>query len=211
MIAEAYRAAVIDGDARAAERVVSEAIDAGMGQAAIDDRIIAPAMHHVGTLWERGELSVAEEHLATEISFRVLALQREAFRVASDRASRQVMLAAVEDEYHVLGLEMAGKLLAEAGFDVRWLGADLPVDTLRALVHRHRPDVFGFTATMPSAHQLLPTAVEEVRRGSRTTSVIVGGQGVPEDLPRPEWLAVVANVSEVVERVDVLLRRPSLN
>ena len=47
---------------------------------AIDDEIIAPALWLVGDLWERGDISIADEHLATEISLRVLALAREARR-----------------------------------------------------------------------------------------------------------------------------------
>jgi hypothetical protein len=41
----------------------------------------------IGELWERGQISVAEEHIATEISLRVLALQREAQRVARSKNS----------------------------------------------------------------------------------------------------------------------------
>ena len=87
-------------------------------------------MRHIGDLWHRGEITVADEHLATDISYRVLALQREAFRVADRRTRERVMLAAVEGERHVLGLEMAGALLRHEGFDVRMLGADLPIDSL---------------------------------------------------------------------------------
>ena len=62
-------------------------MEAGLATADIDDEIIAPALWLVGELWERGDISVADEHLATEISLRVLALQREARRVASSRGS----------------------------------------------------------------------------------------------------------------------------
>lgn len=211
LIAEAFTAAVVAGDARGAERVVAEAIAAGMGQAAIDDLVIAPAMREVGALWARGEMSIGEEHLATGISFRVLALQREAFRVAADRASRLVMLGAVQEEHHVLGLEMAGDLLARAGYDVRLLGADVPVASLCELAARHHPAVFGLTVTMPGAARLLPAAIEEIRRGAPDVGVLVGGSGVPERLAGPEWLATAGGVSEVVETVDALLKRPSLN
>src|SRR5512145_2459849 len=108
LLVESFTAALVAGDPRTAERVAREAIDAGLDQGTIDEGIVAPAMRHVGDLWHRGEITVADEHLATDISFRVLALQREAFRVAARRAREPVMLAAVEGEQHVLGLEMAG-------------------------------------------------------------------------------------------------------
>jgi B12 binding domain len=71
-----------------AEIAIREATDAGLGTAEIDDAIIAPALWLVGELWERGEISVADEHIATEISIRVLALEREAQRVVEARAEQ---------------------------------------------------------------------------------------------------------------------------
>jgi cobalamin-dependent methionine synthase I len=38
-------------------------------------------------------------------------------------------LAAVEGEHHALGLRMAGYILELAGFEVIYLGADVPLDT----------------------------------------------------------------------------------
>ena len=86
-LGRAYVDALLSGDQVAAEIAIREAMDAGLGTAQIDDEIIAPALWHVGELWERGEISVADEHVATEISMRVLALQREAQRVARPAAT----------------------------------------------------------------------------------------------------------------------------
>ena len=78
-----YATALLMGDEIGAEIAIRDAMDAGASTAQIDDAIIAPALWLVGDLWERGEITVADEHIATEISIRVLALQREAERVAS--------------------------------------------------------------------------------------------------------------------------------
>src|SRR5215210_7037349 len=77
-LGRAYAEALLAGDEVAAEVTIREAMDASLTSAEIDDEIIAPALWFVGDLWERGEITVADEHLATEISTRVLALQQEA-------------------------------------------------------------------------------------------------------------------------------------
>jgi methanogenic corrinoid protein MtbC1 len=210
-LVDAFAAALLVGDARAAEIAVRDAIEAGLAAATIDEDVVAPAMRHIGDLWERGDITVADEHLATDIAYRVLALQRESFRVARRRTAQRVMLAAVEGERHVLGLHMAGDLLAHAGFEVRALGADVPIDSLSPVVERHDPDVFAFTATMAEAGQLLPLAIDEVRRSAPSIQVILGGAGVPDDLVESHWLTVVRGVTSVVEDVDALLHRASLN
>jgi methanogenic corrinoid protein MtbC1 len=79
----AYSQALLAGDEVTAEVTVREAVDAGLSAAEIDDAIITPAMWLVGELWARGEIGVGEEHVATEITMRVLTLQRELRRTMS--------------------------------------------------------------------------------------------------------------------------------
>ena len=132
----AYADALLAGETRAAEALIREGIEAGLGEAVIDERVIRPALVLVGDLWEEGLISVADEHLATSISVRVLALQREAFRVARQRASHPVLLAGAQGEQHVVGLEMAASVILHAGYDVRLFGADLPVADVASAVAR---------------------------------------------------------------------------
>ena len=84
-------------------------------------------MKTIGELWERDAISVADEHLATEISQRVAA--RLFWRALNGRPRRRerVVMAAVQGEEHVLGLRLAADVLESAGFDVLYLGADLPL------------------------------------------------------------------------------------
>lgn len=176
----------------------------------IGTQVIAPAMHRVGELWKSGRVSVADEHLASQISLRVLALQREAFRAAARRKGYPVMLGAVETEQHVIGLEMVGNLLTHAGFEVRYLGADVPTESLGPIVERHAPRVFGLTVTTVDP-ALLYLALDEVRRAKNPPAVLLGGGGVPEHMRETEWLAISRSAAEAVEKVDRLIHRPSLN
>ena len=64
----AFAEALLAGDGDTAERIVREAIEAGLGEALIDDEVIRPALVLVGDLWAEGRISIADEHLATAIS-----------------------------------------------------------------------------------------------------------------------------------------------
>lgn len=207
----AYADAVLAGDPVAAELIVQDAIAVGISQPVIDEEIIAPAMRRVGELWARGEISVADEHLATEISFRVLGLRREAFRLHAQRARHRVLLAAVEGERHVLGLTMAGSLLAEAGYDARVIGPDVPLAALRPIALRQEPRVFGFTASMAGTAELLQPAIDEVQGALPSLGVVVGGMGVPAEMRATPSVAVCRKVSAVVETVDALVQRPHMS
>jgi methanogenic corrinoid protein MtbC1 len=206
-----YLDALLSGAEDEAERVVREAIDAGAPEAVIDADVIGAAMQIIGDMWESGAITVADEHLATEISVRVLMLQRETFRSARRRAGAPVLLLGIQGEQHTLGLQMAASILMHAGYRVIMLGGDLPLDELPAAIDRHRPAVVGLTATMPSTVEQLTEAIEGVLRHAPGAGVIVGGSGAPDSFPAFAGVVACRHVGDAVELTDGLLHRSALN
>jgi methanogenic corrinoid protein MtbC1 len=210
-LAGAYAAALLSADEVAAEIAIREAMDASLTTAEIDEELIAPALWLVGKLWERGKISVAEEHLATEISLRVLALQREAQRVAESRGGRRVMVAAPSGEFHVVALRMVANLLRGGGYDVLMLGADVPAHALGSAASQHEAEVICLSSTMPGQADQVLNAVDEVRRQWPSTGFVIGGQALSfEGQARPQ-VRVCARVSEALEAVDAMVKGAGLN
>jgi methanogenic corrinoid protein MtbC1 len=210
-IGRAYAAALLSGDEVAAELAIRDALEAKLSTAEIDDEIIAPALWLVGELWERGEISVADEHVATEISIRVLALQREAQRVALARGDHLVMLATPSGELHVVALRMTDTLLREAGYRVVMIGSDVPAHALAGSATRHRPDVICLSATMPGGEERLLVAMHEVQQAWPSAAFVVGGRSLTSRMRAQAGIGVCRRVSEAVETVDALVKRADLN
>jgi MerR family transcriptional regulator, light-induced transcriptional regulator len=210
-LGRAYADALLSGDEAEAEIAVREAMDAGLGTAEIDDEIIAPALWFVGELWQRGEISVADEHVATEISIRVLALQREAQRVADARVHHRVMLAAPSGEQHVVALRMVENLLRNAGYEVVMLGADVPAEALAASVSRRRPHVVCLTASMAGQADQAMATIGAVQQRWPSVRFVIGGRGLPSRTQSRPGIEVCRRVSDVVEAVDAMVRGAGLN
>ncbi len=210
-IGRAFAEALLSGDEVAAEVAIRAALEANMSSAQIDEMIIAPALWLIGELWQRKEISVAEEHIATEISIRVLALQREAARLADARPEHLVMLAAPSGELHVVALRMIGNLLREAGYDALMIGADVPAQALAAAARRHQPDVVCLSATMPGGSDHVLVSIHEVQQAWPSAAYIVGGRGVNSRVRRGAGIAICERVSDVVGAVDALVKRADLN
>jgi MerR family transcriptional regulator, light-induced transcriptional regulator len=207
----AFAAALIAGDEVAAETTIREAMDAGITTAEIDEKIITPALWLMGELWERGEISVADEHLATEIAMRVLALQREAERVAEARRAHRVMLATPAGERHVVALRMVSNLLSGAGYWIVMLGADVPAEALVASVLRHRPDVICMSATMPMVSGQVLESIAQVQAAWPRAQFVIGGRGLSSQLRSQAGIGICQRVSDVVEAVDARVKRAELN
>jgi MerR family transcriptional regulator, light-induced transcriptional regulator len=176
-----FVAALERGDAQLAELVALDALAEGMSVATLYVEVIAPALERIGHHWELGRMTIADEHLATGIAYDVMQLVAPAATAHPRRSRERVLLAAVGSEAHVTGLRMIGDLAAGHGFDVRYLGAAVPVDDLAAVVARHEPEVVGLSVTMAGPARQLAGALDEVgRSGHAPRGVLVGGAGVPD-------------------------------
>jgi MerR family transcriptional regulator, light-induced transcriptional regulator len=203
--------ALLAGEPEAAERAVREAMDGGLTPAQIDVEMIAPALFTIGEKWALGEISVADEHLASEIALRVLALQREAYRTRGRRQARRVLLLAPEGERHVIGLNMATDLLTAAGYETRLLGADVPLVDIAMAVTRHHADIVALTATMADSVERIDAALDYLRHTQPRVAIVVGGSGVTFELGATWGVSTCPDVSSVVDVVDALVHRAPLN
>lgn len=208
---EAYAESVLAGDEGGAERTIREAIDAGLTEGVIDDAVIAPSMRRVGDLWAAGEISVADEHLATGITMRMVALLREYLRVAGARPEHRVLLAGMEHERHTVGLEMAGSVLMHGGYEVLTLGPDVPVDALAAAMERHRPSLVGLSATLSATAKLLPAAIYGIRAAEPGVGILIGGPAASLRMEATPGIAVCTHVTDALELADGLVQRAALN
>jgi diguanylate cyclase (GGDEF)-like protein len=187
----------------AAEAVVDEALAGGVPAPEVQTAIIGPAMWWIGDLWEQGAITVADEHLATAISHQVLIRLFTRLQVAAPRSRERVLLAAVEGQRHVLGLRMVADVLEGAGFDVLYLGADVPTDSLAKIVVQHQPAVTGLSCCSVDGSPALGAAITALARPGAATRIMIGGDGVPEglrDVGYP-WLAGSIDVVRVVEQL----------
>src|SRR5205823_14340469 len=63
-----YLRHLLTPDGRAARSVIERALSGGVPAAVLYLRVIAPAMYEIGRLWETAQISVAQEHLSTQIT-----------------------------------------------------------------------------------------------------------------------------------------------
>lgn len=208
--AEALEQALLSADQEDAERVARDALTAGLPATLIDDHVVRPAMRSIGERWARGEITPGVEQRATEIVLRVLAVLRDIHRVEQQRLESTVLLCAPEGERHVVGLLMAADLLEDAGYTVLVAGANVPTDSLAALIERHRPQLLGLTATMSQSASSLRASVATAHEAG-ITGVLIGGAIAGQVLDPTPAVQTLDGVAGVVGAADSLLRRAGSN
>jgi MerR family transcriptional regulator, light-induced transcriptional regulator len=201
--AGAFLDALLRGSARDAEAAVRAALGDGLAPPEVHVRVVAPAMRAIGELWARDEITVADEHLATAITYRALNVISAAAGNPPEPHRQRVMLAALEEERHAVGLQMVSDTLTAAGFDVMALGADVPLDALLAAIARYAPAVLGLSVTMPAGPRLAG-ALARIREVDPELAILIGGAAGDSGPTAPA--TYVPDAAQAVAAVETLLR-----
>lgn len=200
-----YLAAQLAGDQRAALKVLDEALAAGSGVADLQRDVVQAAQLELGRLWQENRLSIAHEHMATAISQVALVhLLRHADAAAPRQ--RKVVVACVEGEHHDLPARMVADLLELAGYEVRYLGADVPSEALPELVAAERPHVVCLSVTMVFNLGGLRGAVEAVRARFPGLPILAGGNAVAWQPDIADELGVTAAPGDIDSLVAAVER-----
>ena len=137
--------------------------------------VVQPALHEMGRLWQCNRASVAHVLLAAEISKLALA-QLRAHLPCEPNNGRRVVVACVEGETHDIGAYMVADFLEVAGFEVRFLGANVPTDTLVAMLDDQPPGLLALSATTPASLAEVRRVIHAVRASGKGVPIAVGGQ-----------------------------------
>jgi methanogenic corrinoid protein MtbC1 len=175
-LAARYLKAQLAGDrAEAVRLLIDEGLHRGVSAADLLLGVIQPAQREIGRLWQENKVSIAQEHLATGISQLALArIYQESPR--APQLGKSVLVACIEGETHEMGARIAADFLEMAGFHVRFLGANVPTDSLLDMIKASPPDLIALSATINFHTDALRSAVERIRSATEgKIPIMVGG------------------------------------
>lgn len=138
--------------------------------------LLTPAMYRIGELWEQNEISVAEEHLATAICDFVLSATE--LRNKAGNGPKKAMVFGPEGEEHYIGLKMVAALFREEGYEVRYMGPNLPLDSALELAREWQPDVVALSGALAHRLPALKTYAEAFAHTGSNPAVLIGGRAV---------------------------------
>jgi methanogenic corrinoid protein MtbC1 len=170
-----YLRTQLGGDRRAALQFIEDALRHGASPEDVRCHVVQAAQREIGRLWQEDQISIAQEHMATAISQLALAhlFQHAQFR---DRVGRKILVACVPGEHHEFPARLLADTLDIAGYDLRFLGADVPLDSLLRAIDSEHPDALALSVTMVFN---LPSARDTVRvvrsRSKQQVPIAIGG------------------------------------
>lgn len=138
--------------------------------------ILQPVMYKVGELWAEGQITVAHEHLASSLLARVMASIYPQYVLANSTKGIAVVSAGV-NEHHQIGARMVADVLESHGWNVHYLGSNVPIDELIKLVNETDPVFVSLSMTMSYHLDLLNDTIRALKNevDNKNLKIMVGG------------------------------------
>lgn len=113
----------------------------------IFDEQISATMNRIGELWAQGELTVAQEHLATRTATNAIYKLRNVMPV-SELTGKFAMCCVIEGDFHELSATLAQIALESQGVEVINFGANTPLYSFAEEVLHYSPALVCISATI---------------------------------------------------------------
>jgi DNA-binding transcriptional MerR regulator len=160
--------------------------------------VVLPYLHRLGERWEAGEVSVAQEHFASNL------LRGRLLGLAQGWGQGQgpgAVLACLPGEHHELGLLAFGVALRRRGWRITYLGTNSPIGAVADIARSLRPAVVVLLSMNPD--NFLDHA-REIKKLAKQVPIVIAGMGATLEVARQTQTRVLdqdpVSAAETIDR-----------
>lgn len=180
------RSAVVDylGDALAAiEHLNAASLESTLRSAALRlpsedvlDQLFGPLLTSIGLRWREGRMPPANEHLASAVIRRVLSWMMDSPNVRRD--APYIIVGTPAFQYHELGAMLVATAASLAGWQVMYLGANLPATELIRAARAVNADTIALSIVHPTDDMRVADELRELGASlPESVGLVIGGAG----------------------------------
>lgn len=183
---EGLLSSLLSGDTGGTLRLVDQAIRTKDDLKCFYLNVLAPVMYRIGILWERNEISVAEEHLSTAIVGRIAATLYARFATAEVHRGKAVVSAGC-NELHEVGARVLADFLELEGWDVHYLGANTPCGDLIKTLNQQKPFLVALSVSTLFNLEHVRKAITAIKEDQDTCGVKIMVGGLAFNVTAESW------------------------
>lgn len=146
-----------------------------LSRTALLEKLLVPLMQRVGDLWHQGILRTVHEHLTSAVVRSFIGGMNGNY--AAHGTAPQLVVTTPSRQQHELGALVAAAMAAAEGWQVTYLGPDLPPQEIAAAALQRGARAVALGLTYPPDDPLLVEDLKRLRRLlPQGTELIVGGR-----------------------------------
>lgn len=169
---------LVEGNKEKCSEIVKTLIDDGVDLKEIYVELFQKALYRIGKLWDHNEITIPEEHMATQIVEALISKYAPSSPVSS---KNKVVVSCIDKEFHEIGAKMVAHIFEINGWKTYYLGASVPMRELLKFVKQSEPDVIAVSWSLYLNLARFLEVVDNLTKLFPTTKIIVGGQALSEN------------------------------
>ena len=178
VFAPRLQARLIAGDESGAWKVIEAAMVSGATPNDAYLLLLAPSLAAIGDQWERGHITIAQEHIASAIALRIIGRLGPRFTSRGQRRGT-VILGSAPGDQHSIATAILADLVRGAGFRAIDLGPNTPAESFcMAAATASKLCLVGISCSTNNAARSARRVTEALRAQGYLGPIIVGGNGV---------------------------------
>lgn len=203
-----YTNALLQGDKEKCVQVVENLLSQKVEIKDIYVDLFQRSMYHVGKMWEQGQLSIADEHIGTEITKSLMNKYAGKF-VPDKRVGKTALISCIDKEFHEIGARMASDVFEMNGWKTYFLGASTPTREILKFLEIKKPDVVGLSFNFYMNVMRLLEVIDNIKQKFPKQQIIIGGQGLNREkenllskYPDVKQFSTVKELDEYLKAID---------
>lgn len=167
------------GKIEEAKKIIKDLNLSGIDTTKIIEEIFIPALRLVGDRWYRNELNIAQEHYITEVIEKLFDYISESNEV-DYRDKFTALFMAPPGEEHLIGLRMSTEYFRIRGWDLRFIGRSIPVESLIQIIKKDNIDLIVLSSMTEISLNSSSYMTEAIRSNLKEKSplILLGGSSV---------------------------------
>ncbi len=171
---ERLRRHIIDGETRALEASIGEALGRYPALTIINDHLL-DGMKTVGELFGSGEMQLPFVLQSAQVMKQAVSLLEPHMEKAQGSSKGRIVLATVQGDVHDIGKNLVDIILTNNGYEVFNLGIKQPLTSILRAFEEKRADAIGLSGLLVKSVGVMKDNLEEMRRLGLAAPVIHGG------------------------------------
>lgn len=171
---------LISGDGETLQKLVQEALAAGVpANTILNDALIA-GMDIVGAKMECGDMFIPEVLMAAQAMSESVEILKPLLADGQSSVVGKVIIGTVKGDLHDIGKNLVKMMLESAGFEIIDLGVDIsPEDFVKAIIE-NKPDIVGLSALLTTTMPMMKKSIQTIEESGlrKNLKIIVGGAPV---------------------------------
>ena len=185
-----YTQLLVNADRHGAARLVHDLLEKDVDPRDLYKHLFHPFQIELGTLWQRNQISVAQEHFSTAATQYIMSLMYDRI-IRLPKKQRSMLGTCVSGELHEMGIRMICDYMECSEWNTYYLGANMPESGVVQMVKDKNPDLVAVSCTMPVHLPRVDGLIRQLRKNGVEKPILVGGY--PFNLDPDLWRSTGAD------------------